>query len=78
MAVEKNLGEGNQVNLLSAPWLAFKRRNGEIEYRPPTAIADPEVIELAMPRADFQGAAYQWLIGLLQNGVCAERSLRLV
>lgn len=57
------------MNLLSAPWLPFKLRNGQIEYRPPTAIADPEVIDLAMPRADFQGAAYQWLIGLLQTAL---------
>lgn len=57
------------MNLLSAPWLPFKLRNGQIEYRPPAAITDDEVIDLAMPRADFQGAAYQWLIGLLQTAL---------
>lgn len=55
------------LNLLSAPWFAFKRRDGSIEYRPPSAVVDPDVTDLAMPRADFQGAAYQWLIGLLQT-----------
>lgn len=60
------------MNLLSAPWLPFKLRDGQIEYRPPTAIADAEVIDLAMPRADFQGAAYQWLIGLLQTALAPE------
>lgn len=57
------------MNLLTAPWLPFKLRSGTIEYRVPTAIADPDVIDVAMPRADFQGAAYQWLIGLLQTAM---------
>ncbi|WP_192035591.1 type I-E CRISPR-associated protein Cse1/CasA [Halomonas sp. YLGW01] len=60
------------MNLLSAPWLPFRHRDDSILYRPPAAIADPEVIDLAFPRADFQGAAYQWLIGLLQTALSPE------
>lgn len=55
------------MNLLSEPWLPFRFRDGGIDYRPPSAIADPDILDLALPRADFQGAAYQWLIGLLQT-----------
>ncbi|MBR9905620.1 MAG: type I-E CRISPR-associated protein Cse1/CasA, partial [Gammaproteobacteria bacterium] len=57
------------MNLLNDPWLPFLLSNGEVEYHPPSAIADPDVINLALPRADFQGAAYQFLIGLLQTAL---------
>ncbi|MGM0534900.1 MAG: type I-E CRISPR-associated protein Cse1/CasA [Pseudomonadota bacterium] len=57
------------MNLLNAPWLPFRTREGSILYRPPTAAADPEIVDLALPRADFQGAAYQFLIGLLQTAL---------
>ncbi|MBE0490257.1 MAG: type I-E CRISPR-associated protein Cse1/CasA, partial [Halomonas sp.] len=57
------------MNLLNAPWLPFRTREGAIDYRPPTAVADPEIVDLALPRADFQGAAYQFLIGLLQTSL---------
>nr|WP_298379546.1 type I-E CRISPR-associated protein Cse1/CasA [uncultured Halomonas sp.] len=60
------------MNLLSDPWLPFRIRDGSIIYRLPTAIADPNVVDLALPRADFQGAAYQWLIGLLQTVIPPE------
>lgn len=55
------------MNLLKDPWLPFRARDGSITYRPPSAIADPDIVDLALPRADFQGAAYQFLIGLLQT-----------
>ncbi|MES3676107.1 type I-E CRISPR-associated protein Cse1/CasA [Halomonas elongata] len=57
------------MSLLRAPWLPFRTREGAIVYRPPSAVADPEIVELALPRADFQGAAYQFLIGLLQTAL---------
>jgi CRISPR system Cascade subunit CasA len=55
------------MNLLTDPWLPFKCRDGDINYRPVSAITSPDVIDLALPRADFQGGAYQFLIGLLQT-----------
>lgn len=55
------------MNLLTSYWLPFLTREGATVYRPPCAVADPEIIDLALPRADFQGAAYQFLIGLLQT-----------
>ncbi|MDH2291578.1 type I-E CRISPR-associated protein Cse1/CasA [Cobetia sp. 10Alg 146] len=55
------------MNLLKDPWLPFRTRGGSIAYRSPSAISDPNIVDLALPRADFQGAAYQFLIGLLQT-----------
>src|SRR5690554_574084 len=57
------------MNLLHDPWLPFRARDESITYRSPLAIADPDIVDLALPRADFQGAAYQWLIGLLQTAL---------
>lgn len=57
------------MNLLTACWLPFRTRDGAIDYRPPTAVADPEIVDLALPRADFQGAGYQFLVGLLQTAL---------
>ncbi|WP_026960486.1 type I-E CRISPR-associated protein Cse1/CasA [Aliagarivorans taiwanensis] len=59
------------MNLVQDPWLLFKVKqpDGRISEQelPITAIAKPEVIDFALPRADFQGAAYQFAIGLLQT-----------
>jgi CRISPR system Cascade subunit CasA len=57
------------MNLLTDPWLPFRHQDGRIEYRPPSALADPDVLDLALPRADFQGAAWQLLIALLQTAM---------
>ncbi|WP_148252070.1 type I-E CRISPR-associated protein Cse1/CasA [Aidingimonas lacisalsi] len=57
------------MNLISAPWLPFLTREGATVYRPPCAVADPEVVDLSLPRADFQGAAYQFLLGLIQTAL---------
>ena len=55
------------MNLLYEPWLPFRCRDGEIVTRPISAIVDSNIIDFALPRADFQGAAYQLVIGLLQT-----------
>ncbi|WP_250657465.1 type I-E CRISPR-associated protein Cse1/CasA [Alkalimarinus coralli] len=55
------------MNLVQDPWLPFRLRNGSERVLPMTAICDPNVIDFALPRADFQGAAYQFAIGLLQT-----------
>lgn len=60
------------MNLLLHAWLPFRTRDGRISYRSPSAIADPDIVDLALPRGDFQGAAYQWLIGLLQTALPSE------
>lgn len=55
------------MNLVQNPWLPFKMQDGSEKVLPVSAIGDPEVIDFALPRADFQGAAYQFAIGLLQT-----------
>lgn len=57
------------MNLLTDPWLPFRHRDGRIDYRPPSALADTDVLDLALPRADFQGGAWQFLIALLQTAM---------
>ncbi|MDC9595046.1 type I-E CRISPR-associated protein Cse1/CasA, partial [Xenorhabdus sp. IM139775] len=55
------------MNLVKDAWLTFRMRNGGEEKLPLTAICNPAVVDFALPRADFQGAAYQLAIGLLQT-----------
>ncbi|MGQ3892054.1 type I-E CRISPR-associated protein Cse1/CasA [Legionella sp. CNM-4043-24] len=55
------------MNLVQDPWLTFRFRDGREEKLPLNAIANEDVIDFALPRADFYGAAYQFAIGLLQT-----------
>lgn len=55
------------MNLLTDPWLPFTLEDGSQHTLPLTAIARSDVVDFALPRADFQGAAYQFAIGLLQT-----------
>lgn len=57
------------MNLITSDWLPVIRLNGLEELIAPWQIAETEnpVIEINAPRADFQGALYQLLIGLLQT-----------
>ena len=57
------------MNLLQDRWIPITRADGTEERVAPTAITEQAnpIIEINAPRADFQGALYQWLIGLLQT-----------
>lgn len=55
------------MNIISQPWLPFLFRNGEIKTLSIDAISHPDIIDFSLNRADFQGAAYQFAIGLLQT-----------
>lgn len=55
------------MNLIQDTWLPFRLRDGSVEELPIADIVRSDVVDLALPRADFQGAAYQLLIGLLQT-----------
>jgi CRISPR system Cascade subunit CasA len=55
------------MNLVQDPWLPFRLKDGTEQVLPMSAICDPNVEDFALPRADFQGAAYQFTIGLLQT-----------
>ncbi len=59
------------LSLIDDPWIPVQRRSGRSDWIRPadlTAGDDPPV-RLAAPRADFNGALAQWLIGLLQTAV---------
>ena len=57
------------MNLVNDPWIPIRRRSGAEERIAPwqlTELKDPPV-EVAGPRADFDGALIQFLIGLVQS-----------
>jgi len=54
-------------NVLRDPFFPFLLRDGSEKVLPLSAIADVDVVDFALPRADFQGAVYQLAIGLLQT-----------
>ncbi|WP_179402698.1 type I-E CRISPR-associated protein Cse1/CasA [Burkholderia guangdongensis] len=57
------------MNLLDsdAAWLRLQRRDGSEKPGSVYDVADPDVMDILSPRADFRGALYQLLIGLLQT-----------
>jgi CRISPR system Cascade subunit CasA len=63
------------MNLINDKWLPFKLKNGTEEILPLSAICRADVMDFALPRADFQGAAYQFVIGLLQTVFAPEDAL---
>ncbi|WP_429886414.1 type I-E CRISPR-associated protein Cse1/CasA [Geoalkalibacter halelectricus] len=62
------------MNLIKDAWLPVIRAKSGKGLIAPWQIAeqDDPVMELAAPRSDFQGAMYQFLIGLLQTGFAPE------
>jgi CRISPR system Cascade subunit CasA len=62
------------MNLIEDAWLPVIRANGQKEKIAVWQIAESNnpVIEIQAPRPDFQGALYQFLIGLLQTGFAPE------
>ena len=63
-------------NLITKPWLPVRRRSGDTERIPPwqinDRIAEDPVVGFAWPRADFNGAAHEFLIGLLATAAPPE------
>jgi len=57
------------MNLIHDTWIPVIRSDGAFERIAPWQLSDPAnpVRQLAAPRADFNGAMAQWLIGLLQT-----------
>lgn len=55
------------MNLIDDPWLPGLTCDGRRITIRFSQISDPNITELDLPRLDFQGAAYQLLIGLLQT-----------
>lgn len=59
------------MNLISDPWIPIRRRSGVRELIAPWQLTerhdDDPIVALSSPRADFDGALMQFLIGLLQT-----------
>ena len=58
-------------NLIRAPWLPVRRRSGAVERIAPWQVNDgideDPFVAFAWPRPDFDGAAHEFLIGLLSS-----------
>ncbi|MEJ7812324.1 MAG: type I-E CRISPR-associated protein Cse1/CasA [Gemmatimonadaceae bacterium] len=56
-------------DLKREPWIPWRRRSGAVEWGPPALLVDrledDPVVALVAPRADFDGALQEFLIGLL-------------
>ncbi len=59
-------------SLLTEPWLPAITRSGQRKKISPQQLSDDDIVELTYPRADFQGGAYQFLIGLIQTAYAPE------
>ena len=63
-------------NLIHEPWLPVLRRSGQVDaiqpWRVTERIDDDPCVAFAWPRPDFNGAAYEFLIGLLATGAAPE------
>lgn len=63
----------DSFNLISRPWLPVKRASGASELVAPWQINDrideDPIVGFAWPRPDFNGAAHEFLIGLLATTV---------
>lgn len=60
------------MNLLLDEWITVRRRSGLTERIAPvrlTTRGDDPAVEIEAPRADFRGALYQFLIGVLQTAL---------
>ena len=69
--------DGSSVfNLIHEPWLPVQRRSGEVHaiqpWRITEGIEDDPCVAFAWPRPDFNGAAHEFLIGLLATVAAPE------
>lgn len=61
-----------RFSLITTPWLPVRYRDGSTGKVAPVQITDPSIVDINAPRPDFQGAAWQFLIGLLQTACAPE------
>ncbi|WP_159317467.1 type I-E CRISPR-associated protein Cse1/CasA [Salmonella enterica] len=63
-------------SLLTTPWLPVRFKDGSTGKLAPVNLADENVVDIAATRADLQGAAWQFLLGLLQCSIAPKNSAR--
>ena len=70
------MAEPDIFNLINAAWLPVRRRSGAVEsiqpWRVTDGIAEDPFVAFAWPRPDFNGAAHEFLIGLLSTAAAPE------
>lgn len=64
------------INLLTTPWLPVRFKDGSMGKLAPVNLADENVVDIAATRADLQGAAWQFLLGLLQCSIAPKNRTR--
>ena len=64
------------INLLTTPWLPVRFRDGTMGKLASVDLADENVVDIAASRADLQGAAWQFLLGLLQCSIAPKNRTR--
>jgi CRISPR system Cascade subunit CasA len=60
------------MNLCTEPWLTFKTVDDEQVELPLKNIGREDLVDIVMPRQDFYGASWQFLIGILQTAFAPE------
>ena len=65
------MSEPAVFSLINAAWLPVRRRSGAVEHIQPWRVTDgigeDPFVAFAWPRPDFNGAAHEFLIGLLST-----------
>lgn len=64
------------INLLTIPWLPVRFNDGSIGKLAPVNLADENMVDIAATRADLQGAAWQFLLGVLQCSIAPKNRNR--
>ena len=60
------------ISLLEEKWIPVRRSDGRLDWIAPSQVSEPDIVRFAAPRADFNGALAQFVIGLLQSTSPAE------
>ena len=60
------------MNLLKLKWINVSLQDGTHGAVPVSDLGREDIVDIAAPRADFRGALYQFLIGLLQTAFAPE------
>ncbi|MDW2741849.1 type I-E CRISPR-associated protein Cse1/CasA [Atlantibacter subterraneus] len=68
------INETEKFSLITTPWLPVRFKDGTQGKMAPVDITNEDIVDLVANRADFQGAAWQFMIGLLQTALAPSNS----
>ncbi len=76
MSVKSETASSSSYDLRYEPWIPFRRASGRIDWLPPLGVTDrlyeDPIVGLASPRADFDAALLEFLIGLFSLAMAPE------